>query len=345
MVMAIAIVAPPFYEVPPNGYGGTELICGLLADGLTNRGHAVTVIGAGERRTQANFIPTFAQPPPEGGERARRSEIEHAARAAAVIADLAPDIVHDHTRVGPLSAAFSVIPTVVTVHGAVRGPDAAGPELAVIGQWSHLVAISDTQRRDAPALPWAATVHNGIDLSRYPYETPRDDYVLYLGRVSPYKGTLEAVVAAQVAGRRLVIAGSWTIPEERAYFYEKIKPHLGPRVEWIGPVGTADKVELLSRAACLVFPARWCEPFGLVLVEAMACGTPVAALRAGAVPELVPDRVAGVLCDTPSDLPSAIEAAIRLDGRSARAHAERHFADATMTRSYEEFYAHLLSRT
>jgi len=197
--MRIVIVAPPFYEVPPDGYGGTELVCGLLADGLTDNGHAVTVVGAGTRRTRAGFVATFPSPRPEGGEQALRSEIEHAARAAAVIADVRPDIVHDHTAVGLLTAAFSPVPTVATVHGAVRGPDAVAGLLPLAGRWCHLVAVSAVQRDDAPGLPWAAVVHNGIDIARYQRQASRADYVLYLGRVSPYKGTLDAILAEDAA--------------------------------------------------------------------------------------------------------------------------------------------------
>lgn len=343
MMLRVVIVAPPFYEVPPDGYGGTELVCGLLADGLIGLGHAVTVVGAGARRTRADFVPTFASPRPEGGEQALRAEIEHVARAAAVIGDMRPDIVHDHTAVGPLTAAFSPFPTVATVHGAVRGPDAVAALLPVTGRWCHLVAVSAAQRGDAPGLPWAAVVHNGVDLTRYEFMACREDYVLYLGRVSPYKGTAEAIVAARAAGRRLVIAGGWTTPAERAYFDAEIRPMLGPRVEWAGPVGMVAKADLLSRAACLIFPARWHEPFGLVLVEAMASGTPVVALRAGAVSELVPDGVAGVLCDTAAELPGAIEAAAGLDGQAARAHAARHFGADTMTRRYLRLYRRLIA--
>lgn len=343
MVLRVVIVAPPFYEVPPDGYGGTELVCGLLADGLTDLGHAVTVIGAGCRRTKAAFMATFASPRPEAGERALRDEIEHVARAAAAIGDLRPDIVHDHTSVGPLTAMFRPVPTVVTVHGALRGPDAAPGWLPVTGRWCHLVAVSAAQREDAPDLPWAAVVHNGVDIARYQASPSRADYVLYLGRISPYKGTAEAIVAARAAGRRLLIAGGWTTPAERDYFDARIRPLLGPRIEWAGPVGSAAKADLLSRAACLIFPARWHEPFGLVLAEAMASGTPVVALRAGAVAELVPDGVAGVLCDAPGELPAAIEAAASMDGRAARAHAAERFSATVMTRRYEQLYQRLLA--
>jgi glycosyltransferase involved in cell wall biosynthesis len=339
--LRVAIVAPPFYELPPRGYGGTELICHLLAEGLAKRGHDVTLIGAGRCQTPARFVPTFAEPQPEGSTAAPRVELLHAARAAAAIEGLDVDVVHDHTRLGPLTAASRSTPTVVTVHAAVTGPDSAVIELEAVQRWIHPVAISTAQRLSAPQLDWEATVSNGIAVERYAFRRDKEDFVLYLGRISRHKGVHLAIEAARAAGRRLVLAGTWTVPEERSYFEERIRPVLGQGVEWVGEVGFERKVDLLGRAACLLFPAQWHEPFGLAVIEAMACGTPVVALRIGALPELIADQDTGVICDAPSDLPSAIDRAVRLDPHGCRAHVIAHFAAARMAAGYEAVYRRL----
>ena len=334
--MRIAIVAPPYYDIPPQGYGGTELICYLLAEGLVERDHDVTVIGAGPRRTRAHFIATFPQPQPEGGESAARIELSHALRAAAAIEEVGPDVVHVHTT--GLPAISPAIPMVVTMHSAVRGPDATSVGLDAMARRAYLVAVSRSQAAAAPRAGWAEVVHNGIDLSRYPVGGQRGEMVLYLGRISPHKGAHLAIDAAMEAGRPLVIAG----PEERAYFDTEIRPRLGRNVEWVGELGHDRKIELLGKATCLLFPACWDEPFGLVLVEAMACGTPVAALSAGAVPELVVDGETGILCQSPAELSAAIGQAAELDPSRCRAHVENHFGAARMVLDYESIYHRLI---
>jgi len=338
--MRVVIVAPPYYEIPPRGYGGTELVCYLLAEGLIDRDHDVTVIGAGPRRTRARFVATFPRAQPEGLASADRIEARHASLAGAAIGEIGPDIVHVHSAALPRIPP--PIPTVITVHGAVSG--ARGANLDALARRGSLVAVSHSQAAAAPGARWAAVVPNGIDLSRYPVGGEREDLVVCLGRISPHKGTHLAIDAALAAGRPLVIAGAGTIPRERAYFDTQIRPRLGPSVAWAGELGFARKVELLGRAACLLFPACWDEPFGLVLVEAMACGTPVAALRAGSVSELLLDGETGVICQEPAGLPAAIAQAVKLDPARCRAHVERSYGAERMVADYEEVYRQILGR-
>jgi glycosyltransferase involved in cell wall biosynthesis len=339
--LRVAILAPPYYEVPPTGYGGIELVCGFLADGLVDAGHDVVVIGAGCRRTRARFVPTFAEPQPEATEDATRIEVQHAARALEIVRAEHVDVVHDHTRLGPLTAPLRPAPTVLTVHGPLTGQESGRVELEAVQNWVQPVAISATQRAHAPDVPWAATIPHGLALDRYPFRSDKEDFVLYLGRINPAKGVEVAIATARAAGRHLVLAGSWTTPTERAYFHEAVAPELGSGVEWVGEVGMAAKVDLLGRAACLLFPIQWEEPFGLVAIEAAACGTPVVALRAGAVVELIADRETGVLCATPDELPAAVDVACALDPARARARAQRHFDARLMTSRYESLYAEL----
>jgi glycosyltransferase involved in cell wall biosynthesis len=279
--LRIAMVAPPWFEVPPQGYGGIEAVCAGLVDRLVARGHRVTLIGAGRDRTAADFVATFSEPPSVRlGEPV--PEVLHSAAVARVLAEVEVDLVHDHTLAGPLLAAGRPVPTVVTAHGPVEGE--FGDYYRHLGDWVGLVAISDAQRRSAPDLPWLATVYNGIDVDAYPFREAKDEYVLFLGRFSADKGAHLAIDAARASGRPIVLAGKCSEPAERAYFLREISPRLGPDVWLFGEAGAADKRELLARACCLVFPVCWKEPFGMVLIEALACGTPVVALNRGSVP-------------------------------------------------------------
>jgi glycosyltransferase involved in cell wall biosynthesis len=339
----IAVVAPPFYQLPPSGYGGIELVCYLLAEALVARGHDVTLIGAGTSPTRARFYATFPEPRSEYGAGALEADIAHAARSADLIGRLDPDVVHDHSRLGPLTARSRQSPTVVTTHAPVSGPDSCLDQLAALQHWVHLVAVSPAQRRLAPELAWTATVPHGIDVDTFPLGTVKDDFLLYLGRLSATKGVGHAVAAARELGRRLVIAGSWTVESEHRYFQDEVAPLLGPGVDWLGEVRGDRKVELLRRAACLVFPTRWQEPFGLVLIEAMACGTPVAAIALGAVPDLVVDGVTGALCTEPEQLPAAVERAVRLDPAAIRSHVVANFSVDRMADGYERVYRSVLA--
>ena len=333
--LRIAMIAPPWFTVPPRGYGGVENVCADLIAGLMERGHAVTLIGAGESGTSASFVATYDEPP-SGRLGEPLPEVLHAAAAARALADLDVDVVHDHTLAGPLQARNRKAPTVVTMHGPVAGE--AGEYYRQLGPTIDLVAISAAQRRAAPDLPWAGTVHNAVDVETFPFREDKDDMVLFLGRLHPDKAVHLAIDAARSAGLPIVVAGKCSEPVEREYFSTHIEPRLGPDVTMFGPADAAAKRDLLSRAAALVFPIVWDEPFGMVMIEAMACGTPVVALRRGSVPEVVVDGVTGMVCSTPDQLPDAIHAARRLDPTAAREHVRTTFDVATMAEGYEAVY-------
>ena len=334
--LRVAVVAPPWFEVPPQGYGGIEVMCAGLVDRLVARGHQVTLIGAGRDRTAADFVATFPEPPSVRlGEPV--PEVLHA--AARVLDELEVDLVHDHTLAGPLLAGGRPVPTVVTAHGPVNGE--LGDYYRQLGDRVSLVAISDAQRRSAPDLPWTATVHNAVDVEAYPFRDDKEGFVLFLGRFGPDKGPHLAIDAARAAGRSIVLAGKCSEPAEREYFLEEVSPRLGPDVWLFGEAGAAAKRELLSRARCLVFPVCWEEPFGMVLIEALACGTPVVGVRRGSVPEIVIDGVTGVVCDQPAELADGVQAAGRLDPRKCRGDARDRFGLATMVAGYEAVYRRL----
>jgi glycosyltransferase involved in cell wall biosynthesis len=233
--------------------------------------------------------------------------------------------------------------TVVTAHMPVAGPESRLEYYELVGKDASLVALSEQQRTLAPHLPWIATVPNGIRVEDYPLRGEKDDFVLYLGRISRNKGVHRAVEAAAAAGQRLVIAGRGTIPSENCYFETEIAPLLGPDVEWVGEVAGKAKTDLLSRATCWIFPVQWNEPFGMVLLEAMACGTPVVALAEGATPEVVEDGRTGILCPDPEGLPDGIQRARELNPLECRALVARRFSAELMTTRYEDVYRQLLT--
>lgn len=334
--LRIAVVAPPWFDVPPPAYGGIEAMLAGLVDTLVARGHHVTLIGAGENGTAAQrFYATYPTPPSQRlGE--PLPEVLHAAAAARILADLDIDVVHDNTLAGPLLAHGRATPTIVTAHGSVTGEP--GRYLRELGDRIELVAISDAQRRLAPDLNWVDRVHNAVDVTSFPFRDDPGDYLLFLGRFSPDKGAHLAIDAARAAGRDIIVAGKLNEPGEHAYFDEAIRPRLARGVTYVGEADATTKRELYAGAGALLFPVCWDEPFGMVMIEAMACGTPVVALRRGSVPEVVADGETGIVVDHPDQLVGAITAAEQLDRAACRDHVERHFDLTVMADGYERVY-------
>ncbi|BBX95101.1 glycosyltransferase family 4 protein [Mycobacterium lacus] len=345
----VVLVAPPYFDIPPSGYGGVEAVVADLADTLVARGHQVTVLGAGEPGTAAHFIPVWDQAIPHRlGE--PYPEVMHALKARRTIARIAAadgvDIVHDHTFAGPINApAYQAlgVSTIVTVHGPID--DDLYPYYRELSDGVGLVAISDRQRELAPDLNWIGRVHNALRLEDWPFETEKHDYALFLGRFAPYKGAHLAVRAAHEAGIPLVLAGKCNEPAEKAYFEEQVRPLLTDNDHVFGEADAVSKRKLLANARCLLFPVQWEEPFGIVMIEAMACGTPVVALRGGAVPEVVVDGVTGLVCDRVEDLPAAMERARTFDPHACRRHVAANFDVARFGSAYERIYRRALHHT
>jgi glycosyltransferase involved in cell wall biosynthesis len=332
----VAMIAPPYFDVPPAGYGGVEAVVADLVDALVDRGHRVTLIGAGQHHTMAQrFLATYQrQPADQLGE--ALPEVVHTAKVARLLEDLDVDVVHDHTLAGPLLARGRTTPTVVTGHGPATGE--LGAYYRSLGSTIDLVAISDAQRARAPELAWTATVHNAIRADTFPFREGKDEFALFLGRFHPDKAPHLAIEAARAVRLPIVLAGKCAEPAERAYFDREVQPRLGSDTTMFGVADAAAKRDLLSRAACLLFPICWDEPFGLVMIEAMACGTPVVALRRGAVPEIVLAGQTGVIVDHPDELAAAIGEARRLDPWVCRKHVEQNFTVEVMAARYEAVY-------
>jgi glycosyltransferase involved in cell wall biosynthesis len=334
--LRIAMLVPPWYELPPSGYGGLELLVTHLVDALVNRGHHVTLFGAGTSSgTGAEFVSTVAEP-----QHMRLGqglpELLHVARADRLINDGDFDVVHDHTASGLLAAPHRRVPTVATVHNCPKGELAE--YLRSIDPVVALVAISHAQRQVSAGLPWITTIYNGLKLSGPAKSAPSKGPVLWLARFTADKGPDLAIRAAQQAGLPLVLAGKATEPSERGYLEEVIMPMLHPGVELItNPDGNLYR-QLLADARSLIMPIRWEEPFGLVMIEAMAAGTPVVALNHGAVPEVVRHGKTGLVLDNPAQLPDALHEVAEIDPMVCAQHVLTTFTADLMARRYERVY-------
>ncbi|MDG4793759.1 glycosyltransferase family 4 protein [Micromonospora sp. WMMD1082] len=331
------MLVPPWLSVPPPGYGGLEQVVAGLVDALVARGHAVTLMGAGtDHGTAADYLATLDELQYDRlGE--ALPELAHLARVNHLISPADFDIVHDHTTIGPLVAGRRTVPTVATVHGNPVGE--YGTVLSNTDRGVGLVAISRTQRALNPHLPWVGTVHNAMGLDDFPRkDVPGHGPVLWLARFSPDKGPELAIRACRAAGLPLVLAGKCNEPAERRYYDEVIRPMLGPDVTVVLDADRDAVLRLLVEASCLIMPIQWEEPFGIVMLEAMATGTPVVALNRGAVPELVRPGVTGLICERPEELPAALRAAPGLDPADCVEHVARTFSTERMAAGYEEVY-------
>ena len=332
------MIVPPWYELPPVGYGGVEQVGAALVDALTVAGHQVTIFGAGTGTgAAARFVGTV---PELQYDRLGHAlpELAHLARVNRMLRAEDFDIAHDHTTFGPLFAARREVPTVATVHNSPTGE--LGDILRELDPVVGLVAISAAQRRLAPELPWTDAVHNGLAMADLPPRINRGDDgpVLWLARFSPDKGPDLAIRACRAAGLPLVLAGKCDEPEEQRYLAAEIEPMLGPDVQVLRNLDRASCRRLLRAARCLIMPIRWHEPFGMVMVEAMASGTPVVALNRGAVPEIVHSGVTGLVVDDPAQLPAALCAVTDVDPADCVARVRECFSAERMAHGYERIY-------
>jgi glycosyltransferase involved in cell wall biosynthesis len=338
----VAILAPPWFPVPPTGYGGIEWVVWLLADGLVDAGHEVTLFASGDSRTKGELAFVFPEAPSEQIGRSWE-DMRHVFGCYARQDEF--DIVHDHSGLLAAAAASGLRrPVAHTVHGPVDGPPGVlYRQLASFAPNLGLISISMNQRRPNPGLNWIANCPNALDFDLYPFAPERGDYLLFVGRMSPDKGAHRAVRTAMETGLPLKIAGKNREPLERQYFDAYVRPHLSSSIEYVGEVSHGEKVELLQHARATLFPIEWEEPFGLVMIESMACGTPVVASRWGAVPEVVEPGRSGVIVDTWDEAPAALEQTDRLTPESCRRYAEEHFRPERMIADYIAAYETLLA--
>jgi glycosyltransferase involved in cell wall biosynthesis len=338
--MRIAVLSPVWFAVPPSGYGGIEWVVSLLADGLVDAGHEVTLFASGDSHSKAALAYVFPEAPSDLIGKTQ-PELQHALACFRRADEF--DVVNDHA--GPLSIALGGLvetPVLHTVHGPLDG-DAGRiyEQLTRLAPEVGLISISLNQRRPKPELNWAATCPNALDLQLYPCKPHRGTYLLFLGRMSPDKGAHRAIAVARETGLPLKLAGKQQDPKEIRYFHELVEPHLDDQIEYLGEVSHGEKVELLQNARVTLFPIEWEEPFGLVMIESMACGTPVIATRHGAVPEVIADGRSGLIVDTYREMPEAVERADELDPLECRRYVEERYAPERMVQDYIDVFEHV----
>ena len=361
--MRIAMLAPISWPLPPTGYGPWEQVAHNLTEELVRLGHEVTLFAAAGSKTTATLVETcpyaFETWPEadrnrtrmfdrqtgllEGPPDLRALEQRHVALCMERAAEGAFDVVHSHLHVHALVFGRLIpCPLVTTLHGSawVR---ALHPVFRAY-QDMPFVSISDAERQFLPELNYVATVHNGIRTEAFPFESQKDDYLLFAGRLAPEKGPAEAIDVARRTGRRLLLAGMIE-PQYQDYFDAEIKPHLdGKQIEYVGLLSQEELAPLYRKAAAVLFLINWCEPFGLVAVEAQASGTPLIATRFGALPEIIVEGETGYVVDS---LDQAAQAVSRIDDIAPEAclkNVERRFTARAMARGYAAVYEQLLDR-
>jgi glycosyltransferase involved in cell wall biosynthesis len=345
-VVRIAQVAPPLESVPPKRYGGTERVIHSLTEELVRRGHDVTLFASGDSSTSARLEPVV--------ERAIWHQPRYRDHLPFLIAELQTvldradefDVIHSHLDYLAFPfARVSATPWVHTLHGRMDLPEYQ--QLYRKFHDSKVVSISNNQRRPVPFANWVATVYNGIAVDEYPFEPMAGGYLAFVGRIAPEKNLHLAIDVALKAEVPLKIAARMPLPhavnpndgDDWSYYEQRIKPHLNqPLIEYVGEVDEAQKRALLRNAAALINPVNWPEPFGLVMAEALACGTPVIAKRAGSVPEIVDDGVTGFICDSDLEMVLACDRLAEIDRAGCRAAAQRRFARAQMADGYLAVY-------
>ncbi|MGZ3673323.1 MAG: glycosyltransferase family 4 protein [Ktedonobacterales bacterium] len=340
--MRIAQVVPLHVAVPPLGYGGTERVVYELTEALVHMGHEVTLFASGDSRTSARLIPMV--------DRAINFDpnIDAAGYHAAMLDEVYDrasqfDIIHSHLDYLTLPfARHASTPTVLTLHDQLARPEAG--RLYQRYRTANYVSISDSQRRDFPGLNYVATVHNAVDVDRFPFVAEPGKYLVFVGRMSPQKRPDVAIEIAKRTGIPLKIAAKVDHREE-LYFKETIEPLLDhPLIEWLGQVGEQEKRQLMAKALALVLPIEWPEPFGMVFIEALACGTPVLTCPRGAAPELLKDGVTGYCSMDLDALVAATRKIHRISRRGCRAYAQQRFNTQLMAAKYVRVYDQCMGR-
>ena len=335
--MRIAVLSPVSWRTPPRHYGPWEFVVSLLTEELVQLGLDVTLFATGDSKTKGKLIAVCPRPYSEDSSvDPKVSECLHISEVFERSADF--DLIHNHFDFLPLTYSGLVeTPVVTTIHG-FSSPSII-PIYRKYNARGHYVAISESDK--SPQLDYIATIHHGIDVAPFTFSSATGEYLLFFGRIHPDKGVREAIDVAQRVGIRLVIAG---IVQDRNYFTTEVEPHIdGTTVEYIGSVGPDRKSEMLGGALALLHLISFDEPFGLSLIESMACGTPVIAFRRGSMPELVRHGETGYLVDDMEAAVKAVSALDTIDRSACRADVERRFTNTRMARDYIRVYQQILN--
>jgi glycosyltransferase involved in cell wall biosynthesis len=339
--MRVAQIAPLAESVPPKLCGGTERVVGWLVDELVELGHEVTLFATGDSRTRGRLHPVWPQ-----ALRLGRKRTDPNAAFALLLEAISKqatdfDLIHAHIDWLHLPLLCRLgVPFLTTMHGRLDLPGLPG----VIREFpkARSVSISDNQRRPLPDANWCGTVQHGLPTNLLRPSYSRGKYLAFLGRLTAEKGPEDTIRIAR-AGRMPLRIAAKTPRAETVYFKKHLEPHIdGEEVQLIGEVNDTTKQPFLAEAAALLFPIDWPEPFGLVMIEAMACGTPVIAYRSGSVPEVIDDGVTGFIVESEEEAVKAVNQLARLDRREVRARFEERFSAHRMARAYESHYRQLI---
>ncbi len=341
--LRIALVAPPQEAVPPKGYGGTERVIFELARELTSRGHDVTLFASGDSTVPCELVPTL----PKALRPANQMEAEQAYLISTVLDVVKQadrfDIVHSHLEwFSTLFTTLTTVPVAMTFHGRL---DYSFAEHLLEYVPRGLVAISKAQKAAHDDLPgWEGVVYNGLNLTGSPFSETRSDDLCFVGRISPEKGAAEAIEVARRAGRKLRIAAKKPITARDVEYYERVfKPAMADAdVEFLGELSGKDRDKLFSECFATIMPGSWPEPFGLVAIESLACGTPVISRHVGALPEIIREGVDGFFGDDPAAMAFRVERVGELDRRAIRESVLSRFSAKRMADGYERVYMKLL---
>lgn len=337
--MRIGLIVGPWFTVPPEKYGGTERVVDALARALADAGHDVLLATSSDSTCPVPQVPGFGPSAPEElGQTA--SELGHVIRAYAQMQDM--DVIHDHTLAGPLYAHRPAgIPVVTTIHGPLS--PIYSPLYRAMAQDTAIIAISHDQCSRTRDVPVTAVIHHGIDLSAVSIGRGAGGYACFVGRMCPDKGLLEAVAVAREAGVPLKIAAKMHAKDEQEYFRDVVRPALGNQEEFLGELSDPEKFELMGDALALINPIQWHEPFGLVMIEALATGTPVLATPMGAAPEIVRHGITGFV-GSPSELAACVERVPFLSRDACRRSVEESFSSARMAADHLDLYAKVIEQ-
>jgi glycosyltransferase involved in cell wall biosynthesis len=341
--MKIAQIAPIVERVPPKKYGGTERVVHALTEELVRRGHEVTLFASGDSQSSAKLESVY----PRSLREAKTKDIYGTNTWTLLNMGLAYDmqdefdIIHDHLAPLSLTAAnLATTPTVMTMHGAFSVDNR---KLFQTLRTPYIVTISESQMYSLPDLNHAGTVYNGLPMEHYPFGENMGEYLLFVGRISPEKGVHFAIEAALELDLPLVLAAkvdAYDLP----YFREYIEPHLSERIRWVGEVDETERNKLMTNARCFLHPVTWREPFGLTLIEAMACGCPVVAFNQGAIPEIITTGVTGYVVQDLETMVEAIQNIGAINRKACRERALAEFSDKRMADGYEAVYRKILEK-
>jgi len=341
--LKIAIVVPPWVRVPPEGYGGIELVVGLLADGLVKKGHEVTLYTVGSSRSKAGVKFFFEHPMFQAScgdvSSFLNVAVTHSLWAYMDIEREGYDVVHDNTwKEGLACARFISTPVVHTIHGNFNWENRKFYGMFVGDGHVGFVTVSRFLMESFPGLNYLGVVYNAVDVSRYPFREEKEDYYVYVGRFNEEKAPHIACKVASELGVKLYLAGKVREEREKEYFNAHVKPYLNDNIKYLGEVSEEEKLRLLSHAKAYLFPIQWDEPFGITMIEALACGTPVVTFRRGSAPEVVEHCRTGFVVDTVEEFAAVLSEVEAINPRKCRERVEETFSVERMVDGYEKAY-------